>query len=380
MWTSSAVLKDLPVEVRLVDGAALAAGRNAAGAILIKSRRALASALRNPSLGFAQGYAEGEIEVEGDLTATLCKLLKTELAQKHPSILSRLKRLVSPNSVHRAHDNVMAHYDLGNDFYKLWLDESMTYSCAVFTSEDTPLRVAQETKCDLICRKLALEPGESFLDVGCGWGHLALRAAQEYGVESFGITQSPAQQQYAAEEIERNGLGGRCHVDVRDYRQLDRSFDKIASVGMLEHVGRPYLGRFFKTLAAALRPGGRCLIQVILQQKSEAITDFTNRIFPGGYFPTADAILHHAAAAGLCFRHADNLAEHYALTLRRWRENFDASRDGIEALTSRPFARWWQLYLAVSEAAFRVGRLQLFQFLFSKGPVRFPLARSYVSF
>jgi cyclopropane-fatty-acyl-phospholipid synthase len=132
MWTSSAVLKDLPVEIRLVDGAVLAAGRNAAGAILIKSRRALARALRNPSLGFAQGYAEGEIEVEGDLTATLCKLLKTELAQKHPSILSRLKRLVSPNSVHRAHDNILAHYDLGNDFYKLWLDETMTYSCAVF--------------------------------------------------------------------------------------------------------------------------------------------------------------------------------------------------------------------------------------------------------
>ncbi|MBI3698028.1 MAG: class I SAM-dependent methyltransferase [Acidobacteria bacterium] len=369
-----------PIEIRLSSGELLTSARNAVGRVLIKSRRVLLDLARNPALGFARAYVEGKIEIEGDLVATLCAVLKSNLAQKGPPLVSRLRRFLLPNSIARARHNTMAHYDLGPEFFKLWLDETMTYSGAVFPREDTPLCQAQQVKCDLICNKLALQPDERFLDIGCGWGYLALHVAEKYGASSLGITNSPGQQRYATQRAAQRGLADRCRFELRDYRQIAGVFDKIASVGMLEHVGRSYLGGYFSAIAAALRPGGRCVIQVIGQQHPKPVTDFANAIFPGGYFPTGAEILHHAAAAGLSWRHADNLSEHYALTLRQWRKNFQAAREKVEALKDRAFARWWELYLAVSEANFTADRLQLFQILFTKGNEKLPLTRNFATF
>ena len=370
----------IPIEVRLWNGELLLPARDAVASVLIRSRRALADIARNPALGFARGYVAGVVEIRGALVPALCAILETNLAQKGVSLLSRWGRLLTPNSVTRARRNAMAHYDVGSEFFGLWLDETMTYSCAVFPREDASLGEAQRTKCDLICRKLILQPGERFLDVGCGWGYLGVHAAAQYGAHALGITQSPQQRDYAVRLAGREGLEERCRFELRDYRGITGVFDKVASVGMLEHGGRGYLGRYFCAVAAALREGGRFCLQVIGQLHPAAVTDFTNTLFPGGYIPTAAEVLRHAADAGLVCRHADNLAEHYVLTLRRWQGNFQAARGKIEALQGAVFTRWWELYLAFSEAAFTVGRLQLFQFLFTKGQIRMPLDRGFAVF
>ncbi len=369
-----------PIEVRLWNGELLLPHRDPVASILIRSRKALKEIARNPALGFAKAYAAGWIDIRGALVPALCAILESNLARKGISLVSRLGRLLRPNTPAQARRNAIAHYDLGNDFFELWLDETMTYSCAVFPREGASLEEAQRTKCDLICRKLGLQRGERFLDVGCGWGYLCRHAATRYGVEALGITQSPQQREYASRLAAEQGLAEQCRFDLRDYRSIGGVFDKIASVGMLEHVGRRYLGPYFRAIAGALRDGGRFCLQVISQVHPVPVTDFANAVFPGGYVPTGEEVLGHASRAGLVCRHADNLAEHYVLTLRRWRENFQAAREEISARKGAAFARWWELYLALSEAAFAVGRLQLFQFLFTKGPVRMPLDRAFAAF
>jgi cyclopropane-fatty-acyl-phospholipid synthase len=314
------------------------------------------------------------------LVPALCAVLESNLAQKGISLLTRLRRLAARNSSARARRNAIAHYDQGADFFALWLDPSMTYSCAVFPSPDASLAEAQRTKSDLICRKLAIQPGERFLDVGCGWGYLTLHAGGNYGAQCLGITQSPQQRDYADSWARHEGLANRCRFELRDYREIGGVFEKIASIGMLEHVGRSYLGEYFQAIAAALRTGGRFCLQVIGQLHPVPVTDFADAVFPGGYIPAAAEILGHAARAGLICRHADNLAEHYVLTLRRWRENFQAARARVRELKGDAFTRWWEFYLAISEAAFTVGRLQLFQFLFTKGPAPLPLDRRFATF
>lgn len=370
----------IPVEVRLWNGELLLPAHDAVASILIRSRQALEQIARNPALGFSGAYVEGLIEIRGALVPALCAVLETNLAQKGLSLLSRLGRLLTPNSVTQARRNAIAHYDLGCDFFRLWLDETMTYSCAVFPQPEAPLAEAQRAKCDLICRKLALAPGERLLDVGCGWGYLGIHAARRYGVTTLGITQSPQQRDSAVRQSAEQGLAELCRFELQDYRKIRGVFDKVASVGMLEHVGRRYLGHYFRAIAAALRDGGRFCLQVIGQLHPVAVTDFTNAVFPGGYIPTATEVLRHAAEAGLVCRHADNLAEHYVLTLRRWRENFQTAREKIEALKGAAFTRWWELHLAFSEAAFTVGRLHLFQFLFTKGRTCMPLNRGFAAF
>lgn len=366
-----------PVDIRLWTGEPIVSASNPIGHILFRSPRALAAVMCNPSLGFAQGYAEGEIEIDGDLVRVLRAILKSDVANKGPALLSRVRRWLSPNSIVRSKRNVMAHYDLGNDFFQLWLDETMSYSCAVFPSGGTPLERAQKIKCDLICRKLDLQPNDRFLDIGCGWGYLAIHAAEKYGAQSFGITESPEQQRFAAAWVARRGLGDRCRIELADYRTLHGAFHKIASVGMIEHVGRRYLGPFFQKISQLLQSGGRCLIQNVGQLLPLPTSDLGDRIFPGSYPPTGSEILYHAAVAGLQWKHADNLAEHYALTARCWRKNFEHAWEDVERLKGSVFTRWWDLYLALGEASFLVGHLQLFQTLFTKGRFTLPLSRDF---
>ena len=292
---------------------------------------------------------------------------------------------------------VRSHYDVGNDFYKLWLDKRMVYSCAYFTNPDNSLDEAQEAKLEHICRKLRLSPGEKFLDVGCGWGGLIMHAAERFGVNAVGITLSYEQAALAREKIQAKGLEGRCTVEVRDYRHLtaDEEFDKIASVGMVEHVGRAKLPVYFGRLHKYLRPGGLLLNHGIVHAASadkQKLRDkvfeklwgdnaFINKyVFPDGELPVLAEVISCAEEAGFETRDVESLREHYAITLRHWVHNLERQRDAAVASAGEEIYRIWRLYMAASAYGFALGRLAIDQVLLSKakqgGKIAIPLTRA----
>jgi cyclopropane-fatty-acyl-phospholipid synthase len=292
------------------------------------------------------------------------------------------------------------HYDVSNEFYALWLDRGMVYSCAYFAKDDDPdgdLDQAQEAKLDLICRKLRLRPGERLLDVGCGWGALIRHAVRQYGVEAVGITLSEAQAKLARERIAAEGLGDRCRVEIRDYRSLAglAPFDKISSVGMVEHVGERLLPTYFAALHAALRPGGLLLNHGIVSVsrarprgrwdwlehrlwKRDAFID--QYVFPDGRLTAFSAVVASAEGAGFETRDVESLREHYALTLRAWLARLMRNADEAIRLTDERVFRTWRLYMTASAFAFARGRINIVQTLLSRpdeqGRSGLPLRRS----
>lgn len=278
---------------------------------------------------------------------------------------------------------VRSHYDVGNDFYALWLDERMVYSCAYFQRPDADIHTAQRDKLEHICRKLRLKPGESLLDVGCGWGGLIMHAAEKYGVNACGITLSYEQAAYAREHIAEKGLSDRCTVEVRDYRHLppDESFDKLVSVGMVEHVGRQNLPLYFTQLYAHLKPGGLLLNHGIVHEAAHGKPTIRGRIadklwgdsefieryvFPDGELPPLAEVIGAAETAGFETRDVENLREHYARTLRHWVKRLERSRDAAVASAGEQTYRIWRLYMAASAYGFASGRLALDQVLLAK--------------
>jgi cyclopropane-fatty-acyl-phospholipid synthase len=278
---------------------------------------------------------------------------------------------------------VRSHYDVGNDFYKLWLDKRMVYSCGYFEHASMSLDDAQEAKLEHICRKLRLKPGESMLDVGCGWGGLIMHAAERFGVNALGITLSYEQAELARERIRERGLSSLCTVEVRDYRHLtaDQEFDKIASVGMVEHVGRAKLPVYFERLYRYLRPGGLLLNHGIVHAASRGkpkLRDkvferlwgdnaFINKyVFPDGELPELAEVIATAEAAGFETRDTESLREHYALTLRHWVQKLEQRRDAAVAAVGEEVYRIWRLYMAASAYGFASGRLAIDQVLLAK--------------
>jgi cyclopropane-fatty-acyl-phospholipid synthase len=292
------------------------------------------------------------------------------------------------------------HYDVGNDFYALWLDRRMVYSCAYYASSDdvdAGLDDAQRDKLDLICRKLRLRSGERLLDVGCGWGALVMHAAQHYGVESVGITLSNAQASLARERIAAAGLGNRCRVEILDYRSIDRlaPFDKIASVGMVEHVGVDHLPTYFASLHRALRPGGLLLNHGIVSVSAARPTsrfDWLERrlwkrdafidqyVFPDGKLGPLSAVIAAAEGAGFETRDVESLREHYALTLRAWLSRLTRNAAEAVRLTDERTYRTWRLYMTGSAHGFATGRINVVQTLLAKpdveGRAHLPLRRA----
>ncbi|MEW6635384.1 MAG: cyclopropane-fatty-acyl-phospholipid synthase family protein [Actinomycetota bacterium] len=289
---------------------------------------------------------------------------------------------------------VRSHYDTGNDFYALWLDRRMVYSCAYFPTGEEDIDAAQEAKLDLICRKLRLQPGESLLDIGCGWGSLVLYAAGNYGVRATGITLSKPQAELARRRISEAGLADRCRVEVRDYRDFPRgtSFDKVVSVGMFEHVGRAKLPGYFSEAYRLTRPGGLFLNHGIVtlfpvsapgRAVARALgprTSFIQRyVFPDGELVTPGEVLQFAEAAGFETRDVESLREHYALTLRHWVRRLEFRHEEAAKLIGERTYRIWRLYMSASARAFATGRIGIVQTLFSKadesGVCRLPLTR-----
>ncbi len=287
--------------------------------------------------------------------------------------------------------NIAHHYDVSNAFYRLWLDSRMVYSCAYYRHDDDTLDEAQAAKLDHVCRKLRLAPGERFLDIGCGWGALLFHAAAHYGVAAHGITLSRRQFDYVQQEIARRGLADRVRVDLLDYADLpaDACYDKIASIGMFEHVGLARLGRYFGTIRRALAPGGLVLNHGITHNfvgrhsLGSGVGDFVeDYVFPGGELTHVSKVIEALGAQGLEILDAEALRPHYVRTLWSWADRLEAQADAARAEVGEERFRVWRIYLAGAAHAFDRGWLSLFQVLAGKsqadGRLSHPLTREYM--
>ncbi len=289
------------------------------------------------------------------------------------------------HSIKRDRQAVTYHYNVSNDFYSLWLDSRMVYSTAYFATPEEDLDTAQARKLDYICRKLRLRPGETFLDIGCGWGGLIRHAAQQYGVDALGITLSEPQAELAAARIRREGLAGRCRVEILDYRELKDTavYDKVASIGMFEHVGESRLREYFSRVKDLLRPGGVFLnhgIGYTREVPKGHQSSFVDRyVFPDGELLPVSAVLATAERAGFEVRDVESLREHYALTLRHWVRRLVEHREDAVRATNEATYRTWRLYMSGSAHGFATGRLNIYQALLSKpvnGKSGLPLTRA----
>ncbi|HLM80079.1 MAG TPA: cyclopropane-fatty-acyl-phospholipid synthase family protein [Terriglobales bacterium] len=289
-----------------------------------------------------------------------------------------------PHTKERDWQAISYHYDLPVQFYALWLDQHMVYSCAYFSKPEEDLDSAQERKLDYICRKLRLSPGERLLDIGCGWGALIMHAAAHYGVQAVGITLSVGQAEAARERLREAGLRDRCRVEVSDYRDIDhgQQYDKIVSVGMFEHVGEALLPEYFRRAWDLLRPAGVFLNHGIAYSATyhRSGPSFTDRyVFPDGDLVPISTSLRGAELSGFEVRDVESLREHYALTLHHWVRRLEACREEARRITSETTYRIWRLYMAGSAHGFRSGRFNVYQALLAK-PVRghssLPLTRA----
>jgi cyclopropane-fatty-acyl-phospholipid synthase len=353
--------------LRYAIGHSTVAGPAPVATLRFHDRRALAGLVLDPEVHFGDAYADGRIEIEGDLVAALEAAYRALASGRRASPLAWLgtRRRLSPL---RSRDNVHRHYDLGNDFYALWLDRQLVYTSAYFESEDLSLEQAQVAKMNHVCRKLGLQPGETVVEAGCGWGALALHMARHYGVRVRAWNVSHAQVAYARERARREGLDDRVEFREGDYREIRERCDAFVSLGMLEHVGRRSYGELGRVIARSLdRPGGRGLLHFIGRDRPHPLnTWIRRRIFPGAYVPTlAEAGRGVLEPAGLSIVDVENLRAHYALTLRRWRERYERACARGQVGFDERFRRSWRLYLAGSEAAFRTGSMQLFQVTFA---------------
>jgi cyclopropane-fatty-acyl-phospholipid synthase len=383
-------LQGLPLAVEFWNGEVIAAPGS-----LVRMRVNTPLALRvlaKPSLGgLARAYVEGWIDLEGKAQDILA--LGRDLCQADACIEGRRGTDWRWWRHTRSRDrrNITYHYDVSNDFYGLWLDRNRVYSCAYFENGDEDLDAAQEKKLDLICRKLMLKPGERLLDIGCGWGGLILWAAERYGVSALGITLSDNQYALVQEAIARRGLTGRVEVRLMDYRDVpeDAPYDKIASVGMFEHVGRKNLPLYFAKIGRLLRPGGLVMNHGITSVAVEAhglgsdISDFIDDyVFPGGELTHVSHVIREMALAGLEPLDAENLRPHYARTLWSWVERLEAQREQAVALVGEQKYRIWRIYMAGSAYAFQRNWLALFQVLGGKpladGRQDYPFNRRHV--
>jgi len=358
-------------------------------------------------LALAEAYIYGAIDVEGSMEAVFTladRILETTSDwKKKLGLALDLMRFPKPSSYLRnrrgsaqlaGHRHtiesdrkaVTYHYNISNEFYRLFLDQKMVYSCAYFKTEMDELDVAQQQKLDYICRKLRLKPGQRLLDIGCGWGGLLLHAASHFGVEAHGITLSRPQAELASQRIAEAGLSGRCRVDVADYRELDEAcgYEALVSVGMFEHVGENMLPSYFSKAFGLLKPGGVFLNHGIARNSRCAVKsepDFTDvYVFPDGELVPINRTLRAAEDSGFEVRDVESMREHYTLTLRKWVDNLEARHGDAVEVTDETTYRIWRLYMAGSAYYFDTGKNNLYQTLLAKpytcGNCRLPLTRS----
>jgi cyclopropane-fatty-acyl-phospholipid synthase len=382
-----------PVRIELWDGSALGPPDGGAGTLRVHSPDAIRRLLWSPNqLGLGRAYVAGELDADGDIFE-LVAAMRGRLPEERNDVLRlvlpavraarRLGVLGRPlppppqearlhggrHSVRRDAAAIGHHYDVGNDFYRLVLGPSMTYSCARFVDEDTDLTAAQAAKHDLICRKLGLDElaGGRLLDVGCGWGSMAIHAASHYDVSVVGITISEPQAAHARKRVADAGLADRVEIRLQDYRELgSETFDAVSSIGMSEHVGHQNLGRYYELLRAALRPRGRLLNHAISSVGGSSLgrASFIGRyVFPDGELIDIGESVLAMERAGFEVRDVESLREHYARTLRAWVGNLEAAWDDAVELVGEARARIWRLYMAGSAIGFTDGGVAIHQVL-----------------
>ena len=382
--------RNLPVRVEAYDGTTLGPA-DAPARIIVRSIDALRRIVTAPGeLGFARAYVAGDIDVEGDIFAALSLQQRLPEAKLTPKQVVKAIRLLGVRNLKplpppanevrlqgRLHSRerdaaaVAAHYDVGNDFYALFLGSTMTYSCAVFERGDAmTLDEAQIAKYELICRKLDLQPGMRLLDVGCGWGGMAMHAAREHGVRAVGITLSRAQQELASKRVADAGLADVIEIRLQDYRDVnDGPYDAISSIGMFEHVGEEKTAEYFGNLFSLLPPKGRLLNHAIARPPHGGKAAVHPRgfiaryVFPDGALLEAGSVVSAMQRVGFEVRHAENLREHYAQTLRHWVANLEANWDEAVRLAGEARTRVWRLYMAGSALYFEQGATQIHQVL-----------------
>ncbi|PWM30981.1 MAG: SAM-dependent methyltransferase [Clostridiales bacterium] len=330
----------------------------------------LGELMTSTSLALGEAYMRGDLEIEGDLYDALDHFLgqmgKFSMDQK------ALKKLLFPSMTKKNQEKeVRSHYDIGNDFYRLWLDETMSYSCGYFLHEDDTLYQAQGNKVDYILKKLRLAEGMSLLDIGCGWGFLLIEAAKKYGIRGTGITLSSEQEEAFRERIRQEGLEELLTVRRMDYRDLPscgKMYDRVVSVGMIEHVGRGNYQEFFDCVSSALNPGGVFLLHFISALKEHPGDAWIKKyIFPGGVVPSLRELISCCAEDDFHVLDVENLRLHYNRTLRCWRENYREHLDEVRKMFDETFVRMWDLYLAACAATFHNGIIDLHQILMTKG-------------
>lgn len=325
------------------------------------------------TMALGEAYMDGVVEYEGRLEDILLLLSDNYRYFTTAGKAARaIKSITNLADRAQAKKNIQHHYDLGNDFFALWLDETMSYSCGYFKHPDDTLKQAQMQKIEHILKKLHLQPGETLLDIGCGWGWLIIKAAQAYNVKAMGITLSEEQYRGVRQRIVDLGLTGQVTVELMNYLDLDPAkhrFDKVVSVGMFEHVGKSNMPQYFSKINELLNPGGLSMLHTItdtVEDKPEN-TWIKKYIFPGGYVPTLREVIWQLPSSDFHLLHAESLRMHYAMTLDQWHLNFSQQIESIRDKFGDRFVRMWELYLAGCAAAFRATGLDIYQLLFSKG-------------
>ncbi len=343
----------------------------------------------NPELRTGEAYMDGGLTIEqGSIRdlLTIYALNRTNLRgqplQKTlRTTLKRLKRWGPANTLARSRANVEAHYDLSNDMYRLFLDEGLNYSCAYFRTPDDTLEQAQVNKLRHIAAKLDLKPGQRVLDIGSGWGSMAIYLAEHCGVEVLGVTLSKEQRDVAVQRAAERGLADRVRFELKDYRDVEGPFDRVVSVGMFEHVGVANYPAFFSKISSLLSPDGVALVHSIGRKGGPGVTGawVKKYIFPGGYSPALSETLAAVEGAKLWATDIEIWRMHYAETLLEWARRFEANRAQAAALLGERFCRMWEFYLIISEFSFRHGKHMVFQIQLTKAVDAVPLTRDYMS-
>lgn len=339
---------------------------------------------KDPSIVLGEAVMDGDIEIYGSIQELILSAYRCGDSFLRNSKFSKLIPKQFHDKKHSKSD-IQKHYDIGNDFYKLWLDDTMTYSCAYFKHENDSLEQAQLNKVHHILNKLNAHPGGKLLDIGCGWGTLIITAAKEYGLNATGITLSEEQASFITKRIKEEGLENKVTVLIKDYRDIHETYDYITSVGMFEHVGKENLSQYFQTISKRLNINGLALIHGITGQVGGNHGSGTNSwinkyIFPGGYIPRLTENLNHIASAGLQIADLEPLRRHYQKTLELWTKNFHNALPEVQKTHDKRFINMWDLYLQSCAASFESGNIDIFQYLLSKGVSKdtMPMTRDYM--
>ena len=363
-------------------------GGQPSATIRITDKKLYKTLFLNPELKAGEAYMDGTLVCEGNGIRDLLEVfahnrggLRNQPLQKAlKGYLKKIRRWHQRNKTSASRKNVQHHYDLSNDFYKLFLDEDMQYSCAYWPSLDITLEEAQEAKKAHIAAKLALEPGMTVLDIGCGWGGMAIYLAKHCGVKVVGVTLSDEQHALGVQRVNDEGLEGQVDIRLQDYRHVPETYDRIVSVGMFEHVGIAHYLEYFSKIRDLLKDDGSALVHSIGRKGGPGTTGAWIRkyIFPGGYSPALSETYAEIEKAGLWVTDMEILRLHYAETLLKWDNRFQANRVEAAEMFDEKFCRMWEFYLIVSEFSFRHGKHMNFQIQLSKDVNALPITRDYM--